>query len=466
MGNKPNILLIVSDDHGYADLSCRGVHPEVSTPNLDRLVASGMDFRNGYVSAPICSPSRAGMMAGAYQQRWGARWFDSSRFAPQPWRSMPEVLAEAGYRTGYFGKVHYGPDDYGARSCPDRHGFAESFYGLAALSMGRLHYLRHGEEEVTRAGEAAPVVGVQPMVENGERVSCHNHLTAEFSRRAQDFMRAGDTAADEPFFCMVAFNAVHNFAWQLPDEELDARGLPKHPDFDGEMNEYLDWYDGAISPNLPNGREFYLAQLELLDREVGHLLDTLEETGQRENTLVVYLTDNGGSTCNYGSNLPLRGTKYTLFEGGIRVPFVASWPGVIAPGSTSDSLVSSLDLLPTFAALAGVSLDPAVPVDGVSLTGVFADPARPVHDALHFDTGFQWAVRVPEAKLRYSQPGSPQAEYLRGVEHVDVGEGLSLSLFADGEGEAVERLAENPELAAQLEERHVAWRREVGLPLP
>src|SRR5699024_169921 len=138
---------------------------------------------------------------------------------------------------------------------------------------------------------------------------------------------------------------VHNFAWQLPEDELAARALPSHDDFDPGTDEYIDWYDGAISPNLENGRAYYLAQLEIMDREIGRMLDHLEATGRLERTLVVYLTDNGGSACNYGDNTPLHGTKYSLFEGGVRVPLMLSWPGVIEPGTRSDALVSSLDLL-------------------------------------------------------------------------------------------------------------------------
>src|SRR5699024_4289385 len=116
---------------------------------------------------------------------------------------------------------------------------------------------------------------------------------------------------------------------------LDARPLPRHDDFDPASADYIDWYDGAISPQLEHGREYYLAQLEIMDREIGRLLDHLEATGRRESTLVVYLTDNGGSTCNYGDNFPLDGTKYSLFEGGVRVPMILSRPGTVPAGERS-----------------------------------------------------------------------------------------------------------------------------------
>ncbi|MDO5729512.1 MAG: sulfatase-like hydrolase/transferase [Actinomycetaceae bacterium] len=457
--SQPNILLIVSDDHGYGDLSFRGINNDARTPNLDRLASDGMVFDQAYVSAPICSPSRAGLITGAYQQRWGARWFDSSQFAPAPFQTIPQVLKSAGYRTGYFGKVHYGgDDDYGSRGCPDQHGFDDAFFGLAGLSMGRLHYLTHGEQYEEEYGDAAQAMGVQPMVENGEKVSCEKHLTVEFADRAIAFMEDA-VGADQPFFCMVAFNAVHNFTWQLPDFELDQRGLPQHPDFDADTSKYLDWYDGVVSPNLHNGREYYLAQLDIMDREIGRLTQHLEAFGQRDNTMIVYLTDNGGSTCNYGDNAPLRGTKYSLYEGGIRVPFIISWPGVITPGGRSDALVSSLDLLPTFAAAAGATLPKDSPVDGLDLRHVCEGDEADAHESLFFDTGFQWAVRTKDWKLRWADEQSPVRQHLIDVEHTDIGSGLSLTPLGSSVDESPEAdvSADYPEVVDKLLQLREQW---------
>ncbi|MGP9683506.1 MULTISPECIES: sulfatase family protein [unclassified Brachybacterium] len=469
---RPNILLIVSDDHGYADRSARG-SADARTPNLDRLAATGTTFENGYVTAPICSPSRAGLIAGAYQQRWGAQWFDTSAFPPAQRPVMPEILGEAGYRTGYFGKVHYGPERPGDRACPDQHGFDRSLYGLAGLSMGRLHYLHHSEQAQEEYGEAASRHGVSPLFENGREVDCEQHLTVEFTERAIDFMGDGAQASDgdpegageDPFFCMVAYNAVHNFAWQLPQDELDARALPAHDDFDPAAAEYVDWYDGAISPRLEHGRDYYLAQLEIMDREIGRMLDHLEDTGQRESTLVVYLTDNGGSTCNYGDNAPLTGTKYSLFEGGVRVPFLVSRPGTVPSGEHSAALVSALDLLPTFAAAAGASLPVGTPVDGIDLRRVWeaAGGARRVeagHEALHFDTGFQWAVRTPNWKLRWVDASTGHREHLLAVEHTDIGAGLTLVPLGDGitdESPQADVAAQHPEVVDELTALHEQW---------
>ncbi|MDN6303898.1 MAG: sulfatase-like hydrolase/transferase [Brachybacterium sp.] len=461
--DRPNILLIISDDHGYADRSSRG-SADARTPHLDRLAAEGTVFDQGYVTAPICSPSRAGLIAGAHQQRWGARWFDTSAFPPAPRQVIPEVLGSAGYRTGYFGKVHYGPERPGDRACPENHGFDQSLYGLAGLSMGRLHYLHHSREAARDYGEAAGAHGVSPLYENGREVDCEEHLTVEFTDRALDFMGEGEGAdeAQDPFFCMVAYNAVHNFAWQLPEDELEARALPQHDDFDPEAMDYIDWYDGAISPRLENGRAYYLAQLEIMDREIGRMLDHLEATGRRERTLVVYLTDNGGSTCNFGNNAPLEGTKFSLFEGGVRVPMILSQPGTVPSGARSAALVTAMDLLPTFAAAAGAEVPPSHPIDGTDLRPVWEERSTG-HEALHFDTGFQWAVRTPEWKLRGVDPTTGHRDHLLAVEHTDIGQGLTLVPMGPdpqpgSESAAADVSVERPEVVAELMALHERWR--------
>src|SRR5690606_15445407 len=254
--NRPNVLLIVSDDHGYADRGDRAHDQRVRTPNLDRLAAGGVDCSDGYVTAPICSPSRAGLSSGHYQQRWGARWFDHSR-SPDHLPSLAERFAGLGYRTGYFGKVHYGPEDVGDRACPPHHGFAETFYGLAGRQQGRLNYLRHSTAAVDEYGpEASWRMAVQPMLEGDTPVELEGFLTEAIGGRAGDFVdRCAAGPEPEPFFAMVAFNAVHNFCWQLPPEELAARGLPARDDWhDADPLDYAEWYDGSIQPNLPHGR--------------------------------------------------------------------------------------------------------------------------------------------------------------------------------------------------------------------
>lgn len=452
---RPNILLIVSDDHGHADRSALGIDPEVRTPALDRLAAEGVGCEEAYVTAPVCSPSRAGLISGAYQQRWGAHWFDDSSMAGPDHPSLAERLRDVGYRTGYYGKVHYGPEREGDRGTPPMHGFDDSFYGLAGLSMGRLNYLRHSGDAVADYGDAAKAMAVQPLSAGGEPVEVERFLTDEIADRAAAFIDDDD---ERPFFAMVAFNAVHNFCWQLPDEELEARGLPKYDDWYPGASEYLDWYDGAISPNLPNGRAYYLAQLELMDRQVGRLLALLDERGVGDDTIVVYTTDNGGSQCNYGVNAPLRGSKYTLYEGGIRVPFLVRWPADLPGGTLREGLVSSMDIAATALAAAGGDVDG---LDGRDLRAFLRGDGGPVRDELHWDCRWQWSVRQGRWKLSWVEPGSPHAEEIRRVEHTEPGDGLRLvDLVADPSEERDVR-DEYPVVVDELMAARRRWRDEM-----
>lgn len=462
VATKPNVILILSDDHGYGDRGRLGHDPAVRTPGLDRLAADGVTCPDAYVTAPICSPSRAAIISGAYQQRWGATWFHSSRF-PDERPSIAERFADLGYRTGYLGKVHYGPEGVGDRACPPHHGFQETYYGLAGKQQGRLNYLQHSRTAVEEYGEEASWrMAVQPMLNGDTEEELDGFLTAELGRRARDFV---DDHADESFFLMLAFNAVHNFCWQLPPEELERRGLPTRSDWhDADAESYRDWYDGAITPNLEHGREYYLAQLELMDAEINRLLDHLDDRRVADNTIVVYLTDNGGSTCNYGDNTPLAGTKYTLWEGGIRVPFLIRWPGGgWTGGQDRDGLVSSLDLFPTLLTAAGADARHLNDSDGVDLGPLLRGDEPGGHDRLHWDCEFQWAVREGDLKLRYADGGSALAAGIRTTEHAEVGDGLSLFDLGQDIGETTDLADQRPEDVARLTTLHERWRTEVGL---
>ena len=453
---QPNIMVIISDDHGYADRSILGVQDDVNTPALDRLAAQGVSYSNAYVTAPICSPSRAGLAAGCYQQRWGARWFTDSEICPENVPTIAELLRGEGYATGYFGKVHYGTEHSGDRGTPPQHGYDESFYGLAGESMGRLNYMHHSEESVQDYGEAAFPMAVQPLWNGEEPQELEGFLTDAIGERTRQFVA---DHAEKPFLATVAFNAVHNFCWQLPAEELQKRGLPAYEDWNPGAGEYLDWYDGAISPHLENGRAYYLAQLELMDAQIGLMLDQLDELGLAEDTIVIYLTDNGGSTCNYGVNLPLRGTKYTLWEGGVRVPFLLRWPGRVPAGVTRTGLTSSMDIVPTALAAAGADAGAYAHTDGLDLLAPMdaSDGAADGHEALHWDCGWEWSVRKGDWKLQWVEPGSPVAEAIRDVEHAEPGSGYYLCNLAADPAEATNLHDTEPSIAAELLALHEAW---------
>lgn len=457
---KPNIVVIVSDDHGYADRSILGIRDDVKTPALDRLARQGTSYGNAYVTAPICSPSRAGLAAGSYQQRWGAHWFTDSEMCPADVPTMAELLRAEGYATGYFGKVHYGTEHHGDRGTPPRHGYDESFYGLAGESMGRLNYLHHSATAVADYGAAAQPMAVQPLWNGDEPQELEGFLTDAIGERARQFVA---DHAERPFLATVAFNAVHNFCWQLPAEELAKRGLPAYDDWNPGAGEYIDWYDGAVSPNLENGRAYYLAQLELMDAQIGLILAQLDALGLAEDTLVFYLTDNGGSTCNYGVNLPLRGTKYTLWEGGVRVPFLLRWPGRVPEGVTTTALASSMDILPTALAAAGARSENYAHCDGLNLLEAGGGLA-PGHEVLHWDCGWQWSVRRGDWKLSWVEPGSPVADAIRQVEHAEPGSGYFLANLAQDPSETTDLAEREPAILAELIALHDGWKAGLGLP--
>ena len=465
--SRPNIVLIVSDDHGYADRSALGVVDDVQTPALDRLAAEGMTFEQAYVTAPVCSPSRSALISGQHQGRWGAQWFSDSRF-PDHLPSLAEQFGGLGYSTAYLGKVHYGPEQVGDRGAPTHHGFEHTFYGLAGQQMGRLNYLRHSDAAVAEYGEfGSSASAVQPMLVGDEPVDCEEFLTTELGRRACEFV--DDQAdGDQPFFLMLAFNAVHNFCWQLPPDELRRRGLPSRDDYQGDEPAYLDWYDGQIAPELDHGRDYYVAQLELMDAEIGRLLDQLDASGIADDTVVVYLTDNGGSTCNFASNAPLRGTKYTLWEGGIRVPLLVRWPGEqpgqaggdaqTVRGGRCNAVVSSTDLYPTLLDLAGSPASCYEHCDGVSLRGALQGESYAGHEQLHWDNGFQWAVRSGRWKLVKVDESSDGVRGLRQVEHADPGPAVRLHDLVADPGEQHDLSGERPDVLAELEAAHDHWR--------
>ncbi len=471
---RPNIVLIMADDLGSGDLSSYGC-PDIRTPNIDSIGKHGVRFTRCYANAPECTPTRTALMTGRYQHRVGglecaigvgnvgrydeAEWLQKrdDLGLPAAETSIARMLKTAGYDTACSGKWHLG---YLDKFSPNRHGFDESYYGLAALSMGRLNYMRRSKTAVSEYGDdAASRMGVQPFLEGDTEVDGEGFLTAELGDRARDFV-SRKTARQRPYFLMLAFNSVHNFCWQLPDEELEKRGLPKHPDWNPDVSDYVDWYDGAISPNLDNGRAYYLAQLELMDAEIGKLLSLLDNTGTAGETLVVYTTDNGGSTCNYGDNTPLRGTKYTLFDGGIRVPLIARWPGGQLPaGHTALTPASLLDLAPTLLAAAGA---PSGDHDGHNLLPGWTSAGEDGGRVLHWDCGFQWAVREGDLKLLWVEPGSPYAEAIRQVEHTDPGSGIYLFDLAADPGEISTLAVQRPADVSRLTQLHEAWKASCG----
>lgn len=453
---SPNVILIIADDQGHADLSCTGRAADVSTPQLDALAASGVRFEQAYATAPICNASRAAIITGCYQQRFGTVWYGGKGLHEARFVTLAEQLGAAGYRCGYVGKFHYGnrrsaqPDQ---RSFPLNHGFDE-FYGFHG---GRKHFLHHrraleqafqaSRRQHRRKGQS---LAQGPMFDGRELRDQEGFSTELFGRRARQFISAN---REGPFFLHLGFNAVHNFTHQLPAEYLASQGLKGYRDWDPEVEAYYDWYQQGRKPNNPEGRAHYLGQLHYLDTEIGRLLAHLERLGLREDTLIVYIGDNGGSTPIYADNGPLRGSKYTLYEGGLRVPMIVSWPAAIDGGKVLDNVVAGFDLFPTICAAAGVAAPDHL--DGLDLLPLLRgeDPER-AHRELYWDTGHEIAVRQGRYKLRI---GRRDRHARHEMVELELGEFL-YDLEADP-GETRNLRGEQPERFAQLLAAHAAWRR-------
>lgn len=448
----PNILLIVGDDHGYADLSVAGMLDDVSTPNIDRLAEHGTRFTHAYATSPICNTSRCGIITGAYQQRFGMRWYGGPGISNWDNSTLAELLKEAGYINGYVGKVHYGsPKGPGSRNFPLDHGFDE-FFGY---ENSRIHYLKHSRKAIdsfdalrAKNPEPSNSWGMGPFRNGLEEVDREGMSTEIFGEKARDFMTRHKA---NPFFLYVSFNAVHNFTHQLPKEYLEEHGLTDYGDWDPTREPLLSWYRRSRRPNNPDGRAHYLGQLHYLDQEVGRILKHVDELGISKNTLVIYVGDNGGSTPIYADNSPLRGSKYTLYEGGTRVPLIVSWPGTLPQNKVSDNVVSGLDFLPTFCNLAG--RDTPEFADGIDLMPLLSgeDP-KCEHDVLHWHTVDEWSVRKGDWKLHQVDGLGSSVN-----EMVELELGTFLRNLREDPSESKNYASQHPEILAELFGLHTRW---------
>lgn len=334
--DRPNMLIIVADDLGYHDLGFQG-SKDISTPNLDRLAASGVRCTNGYVSHSFCSPTRAGLLTGRYQHRFGHEnnpaWLpESTRDGlPLDQVTLPELLKKAGYQTGAVGKWHLGAHP---QFHPLKRGFDEYF---GALGGGHEYFPgRKGSSEYTI-----------PLNRNGVDEPQSGYLTGQFGDEAASFVKR-HAGQGKPWMLYLAFNAPHT-PLQAPESWLQK--LAHIPDAN---------------------RRTYAAMVCAMDEAVGHVLDELQSTGQRDNTIILFVSDNGGPNLsfkgvgNFTDNSPLRGAKGDLYEGGMRVPFLVSWPARLKPGSYEQPVIA-LDFLPTLVSLAGGSAPQDRVIDGVDL---------------------------------------------------------------------------------------------------
>ena len=365
---RPNIVVILTDDQGYADISLNPHHSaEVSTPCMDALAKDGVFFSQGYTSAPVCSPTRAGIMIGGYSQSVGVYTAgDGGRgFDPQK-KIFPGYLPD-GYVSSAIGKWHLGLDeDY-----PDlkwhalNRGFDEcyKFMGRGGHSYFNL-----------RSDAEGKFMG--PIYRNQERINDEGYLTTRLTEEAVAFI---DRNKEKPFFLYLAYNAVHAPA-EAPEEDIKAMQ--------------------AKFPEISKERAVLMAMLKHLDDGVGQVVGKLKHEGIFDNTLLFFLSDNGGAKAMSADNTPLRGFKQSLDEGGIRTPFIVSWPSKVKGGQTVDTPIISFDILPT--ALDAIGAMPAEhDFTGKSILPLLTGESTQHHDTLFWSKGRtdDWAVRRGDWKL-------------------------------------------------------------------
>jgi len=362
--DQPNILVILSDDAGYSDFGFSGAK-NFSTPNLNKFASEGIHFTEGYVSASVCSPSRAGLLTGRNQQRFG--YYDNLPVRPMPQDNanssglpdteitIADALKENGYSTAVIGKWHLG---YGEKFHPNNRGF-DYFYGMegGARSYWPIEDPRFDHQ----------------TYENHQKQTHEGYYTDVLTDKAIDWMQGNQ---EKPFFLYLSYNAVHT--------PMDAK--------EDVMAKYAHMENKE--------RQKLAAMTESLDDNIGRVLKSLDDMGINENTLVFFLNDNGGAEINSSDNLPLAGFKGTPLEGGIRVPYLVRWPWKIDAGQVNHQPVSSLDIFATSVAAAGGTLATDRPYDGVNLlphmTGKKNDAP---HEYLFWSRHNFAAVRAGDWKL-------------------------------------------------------------------
>lgn len=439
----PNVLFLLVDDLGWSDLGCYGSDYH-ETPHLDRLAREGMRFTQAY-AASVCSPTRASIMTGKHPARLHLTiWHEGSLRAvtdrklipPKTVSNLPleevtlaEILKEAGYRTAHVGKWHLGD----AGHYPEAQGFDLNVAGTFWGAPARYFFPYRGPSEYTTEHRYVPGLG---WGKPGD------HLC---DRLTDEAIRLIDHAKDEPFFLNLWFHDPHTPIEGKPD-------LVEHYARKGG--------EGKRSRNPK-----YAAMVHNLDQNIGRLLRHLEETGLAERTVVVFLSDNGGYTNEYRgtvvtSNAPLRSGKGSLYEGGIRVPLLVRWPGVTKPGSVSTEAVVTMDLYPTLAEIAGAPLsrDQRLERDGLSLTGLFRDPATTLpRSDLHFHYPHYYFNTSPVSAIRSGDWKLLEYYEDRRVELYDLAKDL---------GEANDLAGQMPEKATELTNKLDAWRKSVHAQLP
>jgi arylsulfatase A-like enzyme len=458
---RPNFVFFLIDDLGWKDLGCYG-SMFYETPNIDRLAAEGMRFTNAYAACPVCSPTRASIMTGKYPARlrltdWipGAR---QGKLLPAEYLhymkleevTLAEALKEAGYRTLFVGKWHLGDEPY----FPDHQGFDVNIAGNGAGSPPTYFYpYRRGGRSI-------------PGLEQGAQ---GEYLT---DRLTDESLKLIERSKDEPFLLYLSHYAVHiplEARQQLVERykaKVSRMGLADKPQFmtDEQWPKTAagdEKWRATLKTRILQDHAVCAAMIESVDQSVGRVMSKLEELGIADNTIVIFMSDNGGLATAEGQptcNLPLRGGKGWLYEGGIREPMIVKWPGVVKPGGVCDEPVTSTDFYPTMLEMARLPLKPEQHVDGESIIPLLRGTGGPSRKAIYWhyphysNQGGKpgGAVRAGDFKLiEFYEDSRVELYNLR----TDLGEQRDLAL-------------EMPEKAAELQRMLHEWRNEVGAVMP
>ena len=421
---QPNIVMIVGDDMGYADIGVHG-SKDIPTPHIDALARSGVRFTDAYVTGPHCSPTRAGLLTGRYQQRFGHEVNMGADAGPIGGLPLSETtiadrLKAAGYRTALFGKWHLGS---AAELHPMSRGFDE-FYGFLG-----------GEHSYFESA----LNGANPLYDGRNRVEASGYLTDVLTDRAVAFIKREKS---RPFFLYLAYNAVHT---------------PLHA-----PEKYLARFTGIADQQ----RRTYAAMMSAMDDGIGRTLATLRAEGLEENTLVFFFSDNGGptmpgTTINGATNTPLRGSKRQTWEGGIRVPFMIRWKGRLPEGKIDSRPIIQLDVLPTALAAAGVEPKADWKLDGVNLLPYLSGKLQDTpHEALYWRLFGHMAIRKGPWKLVKTMEGPL---LVADTANPDLS-GAQLFNLMNDIGEQHDLAATDPAKVKELTDDWLRWSKEMAKP--
>ena len=417
--DRPNVVLIMTDDAGYADLGSYGA-PDIRTPNIDSLARDGVKLTDFYANAMSCTPTRAGLMAGRYQQRYGVEFVlpapnlpGADGGLPALPHSLPLLLKKNGYATALFGKWHLG---YKPEFSPRAHGF-DSFFGYKSAAID---YYTH---VTTRPSEGAQFASAQPdLWEDDALIEQDGYMPDLITRRTVSFIKQNAT---RPFFIDVAFNAPHS-----PTQRPDSTAL-------------------AASQAIAT-RADYVAVMERVDRGVGEILQALRTLGLEQNTIVIFTNDNGGVGLSHSA--PLFHRKFSAWEGGIRVPALIRWPGRIPPGTVSSQVGITMDLTASILAATGTPVPPDARLEGINLLPILQQQMPERERTLFWRTAGpspvnmnQKAVRSGDWKLLID--GAVTRIFLFNVRN--------------DPGEREDLFARRPDLVGRLQQALAEWERDV-----